>query len=94
MDNQHKKIKGYRDLTQVEIDLMNEAKLHAEKTADILSRITAKRDSQHVQSLNRDAPGLSLEQIEESQRCLKLAKDHLQTGQMWLVRAVALPDSF
>lgn len=26
MDNQHKKIAGYRDLTQSEIDLMNEAK--------------------------------------------------------------------
>ena len=26
MDNQHKKIRGYRDLTQVEIDLMNESK--------------------------------------------------------------------
>ena len=24
MDNQHQKIKGYRDLTQQEIDLMNE----------------------------------------------------------------------
>jgi hypothetical protein len=26
MDNQHKIIKGYRDLSQVEIDLMNEIK--------------------------------------------------------------------
>ena len=26
MDNQHKKIKGYRDLSQVEIDLMNGVK--------------------------------------------------------------------
>lgn len=26
MDNQHKKIKGYRDLSQAEIDLMNEVK--------------------------------------------------------------------
>lgn len=26
MDNQHKKIAGYRDLTQDEIDLMNESK--------------------------------------------------------------------
>lgn len=30
MDNQHKLIKGYRDLTQEEIDLMNLAKAHAE----------------------------------------------------------------
>jgi hypothetical protein len=30
MDNQHKKIKGYRDLSQNEIDLMNEGKDLAE----------------------------------------------------------------
>ena len=26
MENQHRQIKGYRELTQVEIDLMNEIK--------------------------------------------------------------------
>lgn len=31
MDNQHKLIKGYRDLTQGEIDLMNEGKELAEQ---------------------------------------------------------------
>ena len=30
VDNQHQKIKGYRDLTQDEIDLMNEGKALAE----------------------------------------------------------------
>jgi len=30
MDNQHKKIAGYRDLTQEEIDLMNKIKLLGE----------------------------------------------------------------
>jgi hypothetical protein len=32
MDNQHKLIKGYRDLSQAEIDMMNDAKA---KAADI-----------------------------------------------------------
>jgi hypothetical protein len=32
MDNQHKQIKGYRDLSQAEIDLMNRIKAHAEET--------------------------------------------------------------
>ena len=32
MENQHQKIKGYRDLTQEEIDLMNEVK---EKGAEL-----------------------------------------------------------
>lgn len=30
VDNQHKKIKGYRDLSQQEIDLMNSVKARAE----------------------------------------------------------------
>ena len=30
VDNQHQKIKGYRDLTEEEIGLMNSVKLHAE----------------------------------------------------------------
>ena len=30
MNNQHKQIKGYRDLSQTEIDLMNEGKSLAE----------------------------------------------------------------
>lgn len=94
MDNQHQKITGYRELTQSEFNLMNEAKAHAEKTADILNRLAVKREFQRASSINKDAPGLSLVQIEESQRCLEVAKTTLQTGQMWLVRAIALPNSF
>lgn len=94
MDNQHKKIKGYRDLTQSEINLMNEAKEHAEKTSALLQKLGSMRISQEAQSLNNDAPGLSIEQILESKRCLNEAKTSLQTGQMWLVRAIALPNSF
>lgn len=30
VDNQHQKIKGYRDLTETEIGYMNSIKLHAE----------------------------------------------------------------
>ena len=36
MDNQHQKIKGYRDLSQEEIDLMNEGKALAELCARML----------------------------------------------------------
>lgn len=39
MDNQHKQIKGYRDLTQQEIDLMNEGKELAEKCRVFLERV-------------------------------------------------------
>ena len=39
MKDQHKKIKGYRDLSQEEIDLMNEAKALSEKVGELVSKI-------------------------------------------------------
>lgn len=39
MDNQHQKIKGYRDLTQEEIDAMNEVKEAAEKIGALLDKV-------------------------------------------------------
>lgn len=45
MDNQHKKIKGYRDLSQVEIDLMNEAKALAEQVGELVKRMEEIKDT-------------------------------------------------
>ena len=87
MKDQHKKIKGYRDLTQEEIDLMNEVKEHGEKTKELLAKVEDMRKAE----IN---PDLSGEQGLESLRCVRLAKENLQQGQMWFVRAVALPESF
>jgi hypothetical protein len=39
MDNQHKLIKGYRDLTQAEISLMNEAKEIGEQLRGFIQRL-------------------------------------------------------
>ena len=41
MDNQHKQIKGYRDLSQEEIDLMNEAKSLAVQVGNLVAKIQA-----------------------------------------------------
>lgn len=41
MDNQHKHIKGYRDLSEAEIALMNEAKELAAKVGELTDRIKA-----------------------------------------------------
>ena len=41
MDNQHKHIKGYRDLTVEEIALMNEAKAKAEEVGALVEKIAA-----------------------------------------------------
>lgn len=39
VDNQHQKIKGYRDLSQAEIDAMNECKEMAEKVGELVCEI-------------------------------------------------------
>ena len=41
MDNQHRKIKGYRELTQAEIDLMNEIKTKGAELGDLVAKLRA-----------------------------------------------------
>ena len=41
MENQHKKIKGYRDLSQEEIDSMNEVKEMGRALEDLVARVRA-----------------------------------------------------
>ena len=39
MDNQHKQIKGYRDLSQEEIDAMNKSKALANQVGDFIQEL-------------------------------------------------------
>lgn len=80
MDNQHKKIKGYRDLTQEEIDLMNEAKELAEKVGSFVDKIGC---------YSADTGGHAIDQ-----RWLAEGKTDLQKGFMSVVRSIARPESF
>lgn len=73
MENQHRQIKGYRDLSAAEIAAMNEVKAHGEATAALLDKVA-------------DAGG--------DPRCIATARTQLQTGQMWLTRAIAQPEGF
>lgn len=41
MENQHRKIKGYRELTQVEIDLMNEIKTKGIELGELVEKLRA-----------------------------------------------------
>lgn len=98
MDNQHKKIKGYRDLSQSEIDLMNRIKAQGEVFGGLLSELALLREvhrsETHSAEVRGETPALTHEQLGESCTAHGLAEDHLKTGVMWLVRAVALPASF
>ena len=39
MENQHRQIKGYRDLSQAEIDLMNEIKAKGAELGDLVQKL-------------------------------------------------------
>lgn len=39
MENQHRQIKGYRELTQVEINLMNEIKTKGAELGELVSKL-------------------------------------------------------
>lgn len=41
MENQHRHIKGYRDLSQEEIDLMNEIKTQGAKLGELVGKLRA-----------------------------------------------------
>lgn len=41
MDNQHRQIKGYRELSQAEIDLMNEIKGKGAELGDLIAKLRA-----------------------------------------------------
>lgn len=41
MDNQHRKITGYGELTQAEIDLMNEIKAMAERVGELVENVVS-----------------------------------------------------
>lgn len=80
MDNQHKKIKGYRDLSQDEIDLMNEIKEHGENLKSLINSLEA---------ANASTGGHAIDM-----RWVSIGKTDLQKGIMALVRSVARPESF
>lgn len=45
MDNQHRKITGYRELDQAEIDLMNEIKEHGKALGALVARVRAQYET-------------------------------------------------
>lgn len=80
MENQHRKIAGYRELSQDEIDLMNEVKAGGE----ILKRLHDKVAAHITNDVSTD-PG-------ERRRWLAIGRTHYQQGLMALTRAVAAPN--
>lgn len=86
MDNQHKKITGYRDLTQQEIDLINKIKAVGNTLEELFDE---------VEQTNLIIGKCSeLDEIAEPTLWTNQAKINLKIGLMALTRAVAKPTSF
>lgn len=106
MENQHKKISGYRDLTQAEIDLMNKIKAKGAELGDLIDEVKNHIRTQRAACLEKVEAEFAIktvvkdqdafDQLEkaEPERFAAMAKTELQTGLMYLTRAVAQPTNF
>ena len=88
MDNQHKKIKGYRDLSQEEIDLMNEIKAKGEELRALVAKIEAV-----IANADAPAPGMAHE-ADSPLYWLRYAEGSYRCATMYAVRAIAQPTSY
>ena len=95
MDNQHQKIKGYRDLSQQEIDLMNQIKQKGQELQTLLTETGAHLARQNAAAA-QVGDGEELDRIKTAEpgRWVAIAKTDFQSGLMALTRAVAQPTSF
>jgi hypothetical protein len=89
VENQHKLIKGYNDLAQERIDLINEIKRHEDETAKFWQAIRVKLRAMDA-PLGEPYPTMK---STEGGRQLALARTSLEAGFSHMVRAVAAPDS-
>lgn len=95
MDNQHRKISGYRELSQNEIDLMNEIKAFGPQLAQLIDKVEEHIGIQ-VEKANSMETDEETERLDAAgpRRWAAIAKKDLQTGLMALTRAVAQPTFF
>ena len=76
--DQHQKIAGYRDLTQAEVDLMNELKAKEAEVGELYQRVAA---------LAREDGDAA------AGRWASLGRTDCETGFMYLIKAVARPSN-
>lgn len=81
VDNQHQKIKGYRDLSQDEIDLMNEGKALSEQVGAYIEKLEKAEFAQNSDQV-------------PDKRWLSIGRTDLQKGFMAVIRSIAKPTTF
>lgn len=82
------KITGYRQLSQAEVDLINEGKDLAEACGNYIAKLRTFRDSSKGDYV---AEGLA---IPLDQRWISIGTTDLQRGFMAVIRGIAQPTSF
>lgn len=88
MENQHRKISGYRELSQEEIDLMNRIKAKGQELLDLQAELQT-----YIDGLFIDSDDMQRFDDAEPHKWVRIGKNDIQTGIMALVRAVAQPGS-
>lgn len=104
MENQHRKITGYRELDEVEIAAINSIKEAGVRLDELVKHVRL-----HIGDLRRmanaapkyldnthDANPAEIARLDaaEPERWTSIARTHFQEGLMALTRAVAQPGSF
>ena len=87
MKDQHEKIKTYRDLTQQEIDLINEVKTIEAKVnglVDMMSMLHVDNRSKNTVNFIGSDPF--------DQRCIDIAQTNIENGFMYLIKSIAKPE--
>jgi len=88
MDNQHRLIKGYRGLTQEEINLVNKVKELASQVEIVVDEIEKMTDDAYFNDDEGDHA------IASACNWVQSGKKDLQLGFMQLIRAITKPDGF
>lgn len=103
MDNQHRKIKGYRDLSQAEVDLMNRIKAKGAELLQLQAELVEALQVQQTQKRAAVNAAVGIDAVPADQelarfmaaepfRWAAIGKTDIQTALMALVRAVAQPE--
>ena len=106
MENQHRKIRGYRELTAEEIDLMNRIKAKGAELLQLQAELAGRLSTDHECKRYAAKNSKLTPEHEASDECVELrrferaephrwaaiGKTDIQTGIMALVRAVAQPE--
>ena len=93
MDNQHRKIKGYRELSQAEIDLMNEIKAKGVELGELCAKLEERLSEQSAVAVHDEAEKHRIVGANPF-RWLAIGRTHLQEGLMALTRSIAQPGFF